>query len=418
MTAERLKILYLCADEGIPLYGTKGASAHIRQFVEAMKGAGNDVTVVTRGDGLPSDRAASFKAVFVPKSPGSNFNHGRAHSNFDFTQGEVKRIPNKLVLDSILRLGYVEKFDLVYERYSLYSNAGLTFARTAGIPFILEVNSPLIEEAAQYRRLDLPQLAGAIERDLFSSADHVIAVSTEMKGYIKSVAPGARISVVPNGVDIGRFDFLQKSNGQGKFLKLGGENEISIGFVGNVRPWHGIENLIDSFSILAKEAPNCRLVIVGDTGNSRSEFVSRCAQYSLDGVVSFTGPVPFDEIPSYLRELDIAVAPYPQLANFYFSSLKIFEYMAAGKAIVASRIGQVGEILCDEETALLVPAGDIVAFSAALKKLVRDTRLRGILGENARREAVAKHTWGSRIRDIMAVVDSLMVDRNDRLRHT
>ena len=416
MGSHGFRILYLCADNGIPLFGTKGASSHIRQFAEAMQDAGNEVILVTRGQARPDDPVTPYKTAFIPRTPGRTIPLGDTGTESDLSPTGAEFIQNTFVLDSILRLGSFEKYDLVYERYSLYSNAGLIFARAAGIPFILEVNAPLIEEATRYRRLDQPQLARTIEQELFSSADYIIAVSTEMKGYIEAILPGARITVVPNGVEMRRFERSMETDVVGKSPRSSDDRDITVGFVGNARPWHGITNLIDSIAILAREFPRCKLVIVGDTGNLRKDFETRCTQCGLDEVVSFTGPVPYEEIPSILKEIDIAVAPYPQLQNFYFSALKIFEYMAAGKAIVASRIGQISEILQHEKTALLVPPGDIDALSTALKRLLQDADLRRILGENARTEASNKHTWGQRIHDIMAVMDFLIASQKNELR--
>ena len=91
--------------------------------------------------------------------------------------------------------------------------------------------------------------------------------------------------------------------------------------------------------------------------------------------------------------MDVAVAPYPALANFYFSPLKILEYMAAGRAIVASAIGQINELIAHGKTGLLCPPGDSAQLAAALHRLKADTPLSRRLGEAARSDVVCNHTW-------------------------
>ena len=119
--------------------------------------------------------------------------------------------------------------------------------------------------------------------------------------------------------------------------------------------------------------------------------------------MQFTGAVAPDAIPGLLASMDIAVAPYPPLAHFYSSPLKVYEYMAAGLPIVASRIGQVGEIIQDGVTGLLVAPGDSAAFTKALIRLQNDPELRQQLGANAR-ESVSEHTWDHIVDHVMALV--------------
>jgi len=98
------------------------------------------------------------------------------------------------------------------------------------------------------------------------------------------------------------------------------------------------------------------------------------------------------------------VAPYPRLDNFYFSPLKIFEYMAAGRAIVASRIGQLADILRDEETALFAEAGSITDLVEKVRRLRMEPGIRLSLGRSAKAEAVRKHGWSNRVQDLIDAI--------------
>jgi len=401
MSIEPLNILYLCADRGISISGTKGASAHIREFGAALTKAGHSATVVTRGIEKGIGKDLPFRSKTIPMDLSLNGLDAKGDlggvSEFDdFAQ-------NPYIQRFLADLEEEGKFDVIYERYSLFSIAGLKYAEATGLPFILEVNAPLVVEAARYRRLEMQALAQAVERYLFSAADKVIAVSGQLKEYISRVAPDARITVVPNGVDIERFeiqDIGRAARGDESF-------DFTVGFVGNIRPWHGVDILIRAFAQLPPGDGNSRLLIVGDAGKMKQELEKLCHEFSLNGRIEFTGSVPQDRIPGLMQEIDVAVAPYPEMPDFYFSSLKIFEYMAAGRPIVASRIGQIAEILEDGKTALLIPPGDANALAQALNSLRQNRALGRELGKSARLEAEQKHTWARRIEVITGIMRDL-----------
>jgi glycosyltransferase involved in cell wall biosynthesis len=400
MPGENLNILYLCADRGITIDGTKGASAHIREFASALIRAGHLVTVVTRGEGFAAPVPQPFRSVILPQNPsgltfdidsGTGINKEAAADSAEYGQ-------NPYIEDRLLELDSGSGFDVLYERYSLYSVAGLNYARAKGIPFILEVNAPLVQEALRYRRLGLPGLAKTLERHLFSKADSVVAVSRQLADYISMVSPGSNVAVIPNGVDFERFSRCGSSGS----IPRG----FTVGFVGNVRPWHGVDILMRAFAAMWERDRSSRLMIVGDIGKMKSRLEKLKSDLSLKDSVMFVGAVPHESVPGLLSEMDVAVAPYPEIPDFYFSSLKVFEYMAAGLPILTSRIGQIQEILEDGRTALLLPPGDVGALADALARLRDHRGLRQALGEAARLEAKAKHTWEKRLETITALMRS------------
>ncbi len=404
------KILYLCADTGIPYWGTKGGSIHMREFVSGLLNRGYDITVVARGADLNGHKYKSVLYFDLPPLP----DNASGIKPIDPNGGE-KASAEMILFDRnsgiesfISKLHSQNNFDLIYERYSLFCQAGLQFAQTNGLPFAMEVNAPLVSEASEYRGLILKDLAKSVEQRLFTEADHIISVSDEVADYIKSIAAEARISVIPNGVTVERF--LNKGGMKDIDLPIErfDDSDYVVGFVGSLKPWHGVDILIDSFAALPKNGIKNRLLVVGGKGKQKSDLKQRCRELGLKGRVKFTGFVEHDTIPAFLEMADVLVAPYPDLSDFYFSALKIFEYMAAGKAIVASSIGQIREILVNEETALLIPPGDIEALRDALIRLKNDPNLRKKLGENARAEAIAEHTWSSRLETVSGIFQDLM----------
>jgi glycosyltransferase involved in cell wall biosynthesis len=194
------------------------------------------------------------------------------------------------------------------------------------------------------------------------------------------------VRVVANGVDPRRFsDASVQPRTRDRFV---------VGFVGTLKPWHGLSTLIDAFARILTTIPDAHLLIVGD-GPERDAIERTIAERRLAPRVTLTGAVPHDAVPSFLHDMDVAVAPYPRLDDFYFSPLKLTEYMAAGLPVVASAIGQVTSLVRHEDTGLLFTPGDVTGLARALQRLHADAALRECLGQSAR-AFVAEHcTWRS-----------------------
>jgi glycosyltransferase involved in cell wall biosynthesis len=160
--------------------------------------------------------------------------------------------------------------------------------------------------------------------------------------------------------------------------------------------------LIECFSRLAQQSAAARLLIVGD-GPGREHLEREFGARNLLPRIHFTGSVSPEAVPGYLASMDVAVAPYAPQANFYSSPLKIYEYMAAGLPIIASRIGQIEEVIQHEVTGLLVPPGDFAAFARALTDLQLNPEMRQSLGAAAR-AAVQEHTWDHILDHVLSLV--------------
>lgn len=404
------KILYFCADAGIPYWGTKGGSIHMREFVTNLKDIGYRISVVAKNGSAAGERSYSVSYYDLPEGAENRSENSRVNNDEENRLiTELSRFGKNTENEIYLRnLNAGEKFDLVYERYSLFSVAGLRLARSLRIPFVLEVNAPLIKEALKYRQLVLRDLAGSVEKHLFLGADHIIAVSQAVADYILNLVPDARVTVVPNGVTADRFTGPWKESAADSILSRYKESDFVVCFVGNLRPWHGVDILIDSFAELPDDGRRNRLLVVGGKGKLKSQLKQKCLDRGLKGKFKFTGAVEHDDIPALLHRADVLAAPYPNLDNFYFSALKIFEYMAAGKPIVASAIGQIEKILTHETNCLLVPPGDTAALRDAILRLKNDPELARKLGKNARKEAVDKHTWKHRMEKIDNIFEELI----------
>jgi glycosyltransferase involved in cell wall biosynthesis len=284
---------------------------------------------------------------------------------------------------------------LVYQRYSLNNFAGLWLSRRWRVPLILEANNSEVRWREDAGDLSYPRVARHSERLILGGADRVVAVSTNAAAQVETAgAPPARLRVVPNGVDWERFCDPQP-------VELGfTPGSFVIGFVGLFYPWHGVRFLAEAFAELHTEYPDARLLLVGD-GEERPHVEEVLRRGGALSSTWFTGTVKRVEVPRYLAAMDVAVACHAEIADFIGSPVKIFEYMAAGRAIVASRVGQMPELLRDGETALLVRASASAELKRALARLYLDRALLRRLGENARAEAQREHSWDARVRAIL-----------------
>ena len=288
-----------------------------------------------------------------------------------------------------------EGMSLVYQRYSLNNLAGLILARRWRVPFVLEANSSEVEWRRMWEYLRYAPLAEACERVLLSRADAVVTVSENARAELERVgAPSERVCVLPNAVEVARF-----ANAIAHPLPFP-DDAVVVAFAGLFYRWHGVQHLAHAFVELHARVPNARLMLLGD-GEDAPAVRAILEDAGVMDACHLPGLVPRDAVPGHLAAADVLVSPHAEMKDFVGSPIKIFEYMAAGRAIVASRLGQLGSLLSDGETALLVPPGDEGALAAALERVAVDERLRAELGRRAQQEARRRHSWEARVRELL-----------------
>lgn len=363
-----MHIAYVCLDPGIPVFGTKGASVHIQEVVREYRRRGHDVTVYAtrRGSDVPDD-LAELRIVDVPITTRDEEERERA-----------QQAASASISDMVRAGGY----DLVYERYSLFS----TVIAECGVPGILEVNAPLIDEQRTHRVLVDEQAADAALQEQVQAALATICVSDPVRDWVIARTEGTRVFTVPNGVNVHRITPQPESPGA-----------PVVTFVGTLKPWHGVDVLLRA---RAQAHKDWKLRIIGD-GPMRAELDDLARSLGID--VDFRGAVAPDAIPQHMAGTAIGVAPYPAMdtdSDQYFSPLKVYEYMAAGLPVVASRVGQLPEIMGESE--YLVPPSDPEALAEALDALVANPVERAQVGSDNRRQAEREHSWTGTVDHILA----------------
>ncbi len=367
-----MRLAYLSTDPGIAWGGAKGASVHLGEIVEALAREGATVLVLV-GD-IADEAPAPPPGVTVETLPSP-----RKHVAVADLLAEDGPLAAWLE-QRIRRFGA----HAVHERLALYSAAGSVAARALGVPHLVELNSPLPAEAARYRELERAEDAVALERTVLTGADLVLPVSSPLADYARERG-ARRVEVMPNAVWLQRF--------QGLPSREGDEPPVAV-FAGALRPWHGVETIAQAWRLLGANAP--RLRVIGD-GPGRDALAAVGAE--------MVGTVPHADVARLLSEANVGLAPYAQDAPTYFSPLKLFEYLAAGLAIVAADIPGIRDVVGDD-AALLHAPGDADALAGAVARLAADRDERVRLGRRAR--ALAElHTWEERARRILRAVQQL-----------
>ena len=384
-----MRIAYVLLDPGIGVFGTKGASVHVQEVVRTFRALGHEVSVFcTRtDDDVPADLAdLDVTRLAVP-------------SGLEAGQREIALLRlSDMLADMVVDIdsGSEAGFDLVYERYSLFSTAGAQVSDRLGVPLVLEVNAPLLTEQRQHRGLVHGEHAARATAGSFAGAKRIVCVSELVADWVRRDYPGlADVNVVPNGVNTDRITPTTGSHDRLGVRRPRGD--VHIGFVGTLKPWHGTDRLITACAGLRG---NAHLDIVGH-GPEAAALEAQAQTLGISERVTFHGALAPADVPARLQDFDIAVAPYPAGEN-YFSPLKLYEYLAAGLPIVASRVGAIPGVLEGTGAAILTDPDDTAELTRVLQTLVDDAEVRRKMGACARAEALSRHSWTSRCRDILA----------------
>lgn len=283
------------------------------------------------------------------------------------------------------------KHGILYKRHSSFDLGPLLAARVAKIPCILEVNAVFSSAGHQtLENVKLKSLMKLFERWTFRYADQIITVSTPLKEEIVRLRiPENKVIVLPNGANPEKFD-PQVITGHSVKCRHNLQSFTVIGWVGIFRKWHNLDLLINAIANIPDILEKVRLLLVGD-GPDEESLRNLVAERNLQNVVVFAGRVPHSEIPAYIAAMDIAVASGD--LSEYASPMKILEYMAMEKAVVAPRMRNIAEIIDDRINGLLFKPDDVTDLREKLLELLKNMSLQTRLGEKARYKVKTELNW-------------------------
>ncbi|MCE0493267.1 glycosyltransferase family 4 protein [Vibrio salinus] len=328
-----------------------GQYVHVEEIIKALTSLGHEVIIiapeVTKNAKFGSDGGWISKLrSCVPKAISELLEFG--YSLFVFV---------KLCLAVIQH-----RPDGIYERYNLFLPAGIWVKKIFGLKLLLEVNSPLYEERKKYGGISLDRLARWSERYVWQNADQVLPVTNVLASFIiKAGVPKERITVIPNGIDQKRFYHTENVQRTDKFC-----NKLVIGFVGFCREWHRLDEVM---TLVANEKnPDLIFLIVGD-GPVSEQLKTLSKSLNIEKNFHITGLVEREDMPYWLDQIDIAIQP---AVTPWASPLKLIEYLAKGKAIIAPDTENIRELLQDKHNALLFDEQSNDSIIDCLKYLLKD----------------------------------------------
>ncbi|WP_078378874.1 glycosyltransferase [Sutcliffiella halmapala] len=373
-----MKILYLSW-----FNSGEGSQVHAKEFIHAMEQLGHDIVPVELS-------LKSKKQLQNLKIQSSSISSQKP--KFAFLKEFKTFLLNILRIIRLLKLYKEHKPDAIINRYLIYDFSAIIAGKILRIPVMYEVNASAVYERDIENKYYIKPLARFIEKLIFKKSDAVTVVSQELKDYFdRNDYHTKKTLVIPNGVDITRYPEFIETPDRFQPIASKWQDKTIIGFLGSLKSWHGVQRLITLLPSILQENKDIRLLIIGD-GNEREAIEAEINALNIKEFVHISGFIPHKEVPGALNLLDITIAPYKNIENFYFSPLKIFEYMAAGKPVVAPPYGQIKELVT-EDTGILLPNNSDQELKEAILELAANPNKRQELGRQARVHMENNYTW-------------------------
>ena len=287
-------------------------------------------------------------------------------------------------------------------------NSFLT-SKMLGIPLIYEAHSFWIDEAAVLRTKKRSLPSPFFEKDkigeriVLKYCDAIIVMSEKMKEVFANEykAPIERMHLIYPGVDLNMF-------GEDKITDIEiegvGDDDLVVMYAGGYRPWQGLDILFESIPHVSERIKNVKFVIIG--GNREDIEKEKKKLHGIDNLI-FLEKRPWDLMLSYFNKADILVIPRPNWRINWTTPRKIGEYMAAGKTIVATDVGDHKRILLDNDCGIITECNP-KSFADGLITALSDEELRKRLGSNAKRTVKDKFDWNILLRRVIQIYEELL----------
>ena len=369
-----------------------GAATHTSGVVNGLLDNGVEVCIFA-----PEQPWGTERAEFVEVPPRRDLQLVRGLGYTDYSR-------------SIVQAASAHAADFIYQRYQLGSDAGLQLARRLAVPLVLEFNGPEIWVERHWRsgRLLLGGPLERLEKRNLHDASLVVVVSEPLRRHVLDQGVSdERVLVNPNGVDVDQLAPYRELTASQWRERLGITEAPTVGFIGTFGLWHGVKLL----PALIAAVPEAQWVLVGG-GGLLSELRAEIDARGLSGRVRLTGVLERERALEMLSCSDVCVSPHvPNVDGtaFFGSPTKLFEYMGLRRAVVASDLDQIGEVIEDGRSGLLFPPADVNAAAAAVRRLLADAPLRERLAEAALERAATQYSWSAHTRRILAALAAASV---------
>jgi glycosyltransferase involved in cell wall biosynthesis len=359
---------------------------HIREIVNAWKRDGHDVDIIEppKVSALEEQDQRSAAETSLTKTLYKYIS--RYVPEIAFEVFEI--IYNFTSAGRLRKLLAGKRYGFLYERYALFNWSGMREAKRAGVSAVLEVNYTCRTPLYRKRSKILKPLAGRVEKWVFNRADEIVVVSTYLKHHLIELGINeSKIIVMANAADPEKFMHEDKNSEVREQYGINGKTVI--GFTGGFYPWHGLDLLFKAFKIVSRKYEDTVLFLVGD-GPMALPLKGEVENSGLTDKVVFTGTINHNKLPAYISAIDIAVMPH---SNEYGSPMKIYEYMAMNKPVIAPRFGPLEDGITHGIEGLLFEPGNSEELVLALERLIRNRFLREEMGRSGREKILSTHNW-------------------------
>lgn len=371
-----------------------GLFTHPKELVENFSNYGHEIhLIVPKTEFHPLNN--NIKLYFIPR--------------IDFIP-LIIRAPLQVILSTIICLKILmkKKIDIIYIRSFHFALAAILLSKIYSVKVILEVNGLKIDELdAQKNCLNIisKKIIGPLETLAERNVDAIRVVTREIKNDL--VARGVdekKIKVIENGANVDIFKPIDKK-AISLFKQKIGINSLDkvVIFVGSFYSWQGIEYLIQAAPDILEVYTNVRFLIVGD-GIMKTKWIQLVNELKISDKFIFTGRVPYEAVPLYINTSDICVTPKKPIKSGY-SPLKLYEYMACCKPVVATRTNGF-EIIEEYNAGILINPDNSREFADAIKTLLHNNTLRIKYGRNGREYVIKNHSWESVVKKVADLCES------------
>lgn len=399
-----MRILYVAS--GIPVPGSYGGSTHTLEVARGLRVRGHQVQVVAAHRAGWSGVRAWFRV---------------ARDTVEGLPLAYVDIPKGLSFLGLAHVGrVVREFrpDVLMERYYNLAGAGMYWAHRLDIPAVLEVNALIVDPPGQLKRRLDDLLGGPLRRWAIQQCRWAGRIVTPLHSTVPPEIPRQRIVEIPWGANTARFRPEVRAERAAEISALRGRLGLPpqarvVVFLGSFRPWHGALEFVEAGVLLAARREEAHFLLVGE-GPQRPAAEARCRGSGLGARFHFTGSVRYEDVPLYLALAEVGAAPFQtchhaalRAAGFFWSPLKVFEYMAMGLPVVTTAIAPLDRIVRAGREGLLVAEGDVAGLATAMGALLEEPRRAQTMGRSARERVMAEYSWEKHCRRLEKVLEEV-----------
>ena len=377
-----MKILYTSASVDIREKGL-GGKTHFVEVAKNLKELGNNILVLVSGYSPRSKEnfGLNIKYIYIPAFP---------KRSVSYVWAEIFRF---LYLSF-----YILKFrpEVIYGREDKWGFSPPLLSFIFRVRYVVEVNGLISEELKRYSHYPtwIMRIVGLSERINYLFAKKIICVAAGIKREIvkRYGVKEEKLVVISNGTDINLFRLLDRKECR---EKLGFDKDsFYVGFVGYFAPWQGLDVLIDAANLVKKQGyPDIKYLIVGDGGGLKKDLQIRAEKYNLKKEVSFLGHIKHKDIVYYINSFDVCYLCKKGLSYKSFSPLKLYEYLACGRPVIANRIEGVTEVIEEGNCGYLFNSDDTSDLAKKIIRAYQERESLSQLGANGRKLIEEKYSW-------------------------